>query len=710
MQRLVHATVVSYCWFIVALPIGFADGPGDNIPTKVRSVPPQGIELSADVRAELQQRVEAIRKQAAALTNQSGLREEVEVFARAIELALEYSTIYSEDEVKQAHGLADLAIARAERISNVGQTSGRETSVNNNLGQTSGLIHSDLTQAEQSRSETQPWLQAELAQLKPVGGEGGSRLLVGGFRSQIDGSIQPYGLVVPANLDLTQSKKIRLDVWLHGRGEKNLELQFLHQRQRDLGEYQPADTIVLHPFGRYCNAFKFAGEIDVLEAIEHVKQRFAIDEDQIAIRGFSMGGAGCWQMAVHYPGKWMAATPGAGFCETIDFLKVFQQEAFVPNEYQRSLLHWHDCPDWVNNLQGLPTIAYSGELDKQKQAADLMVAAAREQGFEIPHLIGPDTAHKLHPDSKQLISAELRVIAHRGRPERPAHIDYTTYTLRYPDCHWVRIERLGKHWQQARIQVDQIDPRTVKVTTQNIRQFSFQMDASQQADASQVIVDGQTVACPAGLKQLTLTDADSTWSLAGSGAATGSLEKRPGLQGPIDDAFLSAFLFVPPQSTASPTKVDQWVNSELVHAKTEWRRHFRGDIQEKQVDELTVQDRQRHNLILFGTPDSNPLIAEVMKSLPIAWAKAAITVQADSFPSDAHALVAIYPSPFAADRYVVLNSGFTYREYAYLNNARQIAMLPDWAVIDVRQGADSQLPGAVSAAGFFDERWLLPQK
>ncbi len=70
------------------------------------------------------------------------------------------------------------------------------------------------------------------------------------------------------DLDLNLSKKVRLDVWLHGRGEKNLELQFLHQRQRDLGEYQPADTIVLHSFGRYCNAFKFAGEIDVLEAIE----------------------------------------------------------------------------------------------------------------------------------------------------------------------------------------------------------------------------------------------------------------------------------------------------------------------------------------------------------------------------------------------------------------------------------------------------------
>jgi hypothetical protein len=37
--------------------------------------------------------------------------------------------------------------------------------------------------------------------------------------------------------------------------------------------------------------------IDVLEAIEHVKTLFPIDDTRIVIRGFSMGGAGCWQFA-----------------------------------------------------------------------------------------------------------------------------------------------------------------------------------------------------------------------------------------------------------------------------------------------------------------------------------------------------------------------------------------------------------------------------
>ena len=43
-------------------------------------------------------------------------------------------------------------------------------------------------------------------------------------------------------------------------------------------------------------------------------------------RAFSMGGAGCWQMAVHYPDLFFAANPGAGFSETPEFLRFFQKE------------------------------------------------------------------------------------------------------------------------------------------------------------------------------------------------------------------------------------------------------------------------------------------------------------------------------------------------------------------------------------------------
>jgi pimeloyl-ACP methyl ester carboxylesterase len=132
---------------------------------------------------------------------------------------------------------------------------------------------------------------------------------------------------IPPSFSPTALHHWRLDAWFHGRQENWSEVNFLYERERNPGEFTPRDTIVLHLYGRYCNANKLAGEVDLFEALEAVKQQYAIDENRIVIRGFSMGGAAAWQFAVHYAGDWAAAAPGAGFSETPQFLKVFQKRS-----------------------------------------------------------------------------------------------------------------------------------------------------------------------------------------------------------------------------------------------------------------------------------------------------------------------------------------------------------------------------------------------
>jgi hypothetical protein len=169
---------------------------------------------------------------------------------------------------------------------------------------------------------------------------------------------------------------------------------------------------------------------------------------------------------------------------------------------------------------------------------------------------------------------------------------------------------------------------------------------------------------------------------------------------------MDAFVFVGPELGREATvAADRWAAEEFARAKREWRRHFRGDIVERTPAEVSAEDMATKHLVLFGTPESNPLIARVLPQLPVrrdgdAWRIGeARAPAADSLP------VLIYPSPLHPDRYIVLNSGFTFREYAYLNNARQIPMLPDWALVSVVAGRDSQAPGTVLAEGFFDEEW-----
>jgi hypothetical protein len=103
------------------------------------------------------------------------------------------------------------------------------------------------------------------------------------------------------------------------------------------------------------------------------------------------------------------------------------------------------------------------------------------------------------------------------------------------------------------------------------------------------------------------------------------------------------------------------------------------------------------------------MMRRVIDQLPIKWNEKAVVVGQASWEASQHAPVLIYPNPLNPKRYVVFNSGFTYREYDYLNNARQVPRLPDWAIVDIRTKPDSRYPGKIVTAGFFGEQWQVPQ-
>lgn len=341
MFRLVVAFLLSSV-FTAAL----ADGPADNQRDQVRRVPKLGIEVAAERAASLDDQLNTLDQQITDLRKRGDKRvnellPDVQVYAKAVHDALQYNEFFDVKELD----VADELLAE-------GQKRARDLAEGN-----------------------APWTTA-------------TGLVVRGYVSRIDGSVQPYGLVVPQSYDAKGQIRHRLDIWFHGRGEQLSELNFIQGRRKQVGQFAPRDTLVLHPYGRYCNAFKFAGEVDVLEALAAVQNQYRIDPELISVRGFSMGGAACWQFAVHYADRWFAANPGAGFSETSEFLRHFQKEEAEPTWFERRLYHLYDCTDWAPNLFHCPTIAYSGEKDVQKQAADMMEKALEEAGIHLRHVSG----------------------------------------------------------------------------------------------------------------------------------------------------------------------------------------------------------------------------------------------------------------------------------------------------------------------------------
>ena len=133
---------------------------------------------------------------------------------------------------------------------------------------------------------------------------------------------------------------------------------------------------------------------------------------------------------------------------------------------------------------------------------------------------------------------------------------------------------------------------------------------------------------------------------------------------------------------------------------------MRGEVRVVSDTEVTADHIKDYHLICFGDFVSNRYLHSVAPHLPIQWTREELKVGDQSFDPNVHAPAFCFPNPRNPDRYVVVNSGMTYREFSNVSNSRQIAMLPDWAVMDVRED-DSIFPGKVLADGFFDEQWNL---
>ncbi|MDB6124345.1 MAG: alpha/beta hydrolase: peptidase or carbohydrate esterase [Pedosphaera sp.] len=641
-------------------------------------MPPRGIAVLPKIKTELENGTAILGKEIAEL--QRSLKSKRELLSCVPDVQIYYNAVH--------YALEDDIFYRT-----------------NDFGIAKKLLGQGMERARLLREGKIPWATA-------------TGLVVRGYVSKIDGSVQPYGLVVPPSYQAGSKHKHRLDFWFHGRGDKLSELAFINDRQSKPGEFTPTDAFVLHPYGRYCNAYKFAGEVDAFEALENVRKHYPIDENRIVDRGFSMGGAATWHMVAHHAGLWAAASPGAGFVETAIYQKIFEK-GLQPTWFEQKLWHLYDATDYAGNLFNCPVIAYSGEIDPQKQAADLMAKAMTAEGLDLVHIIGPNTGHKYEAKAKLEVARRVDMLVTQGRNPMPKQVKFTTWTLRYNQLDWVTVDGLDQHWNRARVNAEILDDSRIKVDTTNVSALTLSMPGDscplERGGKPVVMFDGQEMKGPSvthdGSWTAHFQKQESRWKLVKT-IDDRKLAKRHGLQGPIDDAFMDAFIMVRPTGEPLNAKVGAWATNERAHAVEQWRLQFRGEARTKEDRAITEEDIASSNLILWGDPRSNRLLAKIINRLPIHWDANGVQLAGKSYSASEYAPVLIYPNPLNPKRYVVLNTGFTFSEVAHLSNSLQVPKLPDYAVVNINIPIASRVPRGVAEAGFFGERWelLAPHK
>ncbi|OCQ23675.1 hypothetical protein A7985_06965 [Pseudoalteromonas luteoviolacea] len=206
------------------------------------------------------------------------------------------------------------------------------------------------------------------------------------FYSLLDGQIQPYSIRLPKGYN--PNIKYPLLVFLHGSGQDE---QHLLQRERSNGKF-----IEIAPLGRdIYNAYAYQhSNIDIEEAIQDALKHYSIDENNMIIGGFSMGGYGALKVFYENPHRYKAVAVFAGH----------------PNLANQWLDNGHfpnfEKLKYLNIFKDIPIFIYHGTKDPalefkliKKLAEDLNKTGALVTTSFIPnrgHIYQDANTHKLY--------------------------------------------------------------------------------------------------------------------------------------------------------------------------------------------------------------------------------------------------------------------------------------------------------------------------
>jgi hypothetical protein len=532
--------------------------------------------------------------------------------------------------------------------------------------------------------------------------------IIRGYISRVDGSVQPYALTIPEGYDPTR-RDHRLDILLAGRDATKTEVKFIATRDA-VKAGKTIDRIVVEPYGRGNNAYRWAGETDVFESYqatqadidprdEQAMPLFPYDPNRKVLRGFSMGGAGTWHLGLHHPMRFAAIAPGAGFTVTRGYVRTLP--AMLP-DYIEKCLHIYDAADYAENAAIVPVVAYSGEMDPQIAAARNIEDRIKDVPTIKPfrHFVAPGLEHKLPPEWLAKIDEELAAFL----PRKPIQqIRFVTYTPKYGDAGWVRVFALTRQYQKAIVDA-RLRGSNPTITTTNVRLLGLTPTAK---DTNRITIDGQQFDWPRPKNEFSngaiLHREGTVWKLVDEDSVRASVAelpiKRIDLQGPIDDAFMSSFFVVPPKGVPMHKVAAVYAGESLQRFGREWDKWMRGKLPSE-------GDEKTSHLVLFGDPGCNPRLAEILPKLPITWTDRELIVNGVKYDPHTHVPVLIYPNPNNPERYVVINSGHTFHEADFRGtNALLYPRLGDWAVLKPTPTRDDPTAAEVVAAGLFDENW-----
>ncbi len=459
-------------------------------------------------------------------------------------------------------------------------------------------------------------------------------VVVKAYRDDFDGTLQPYAVYLPHGE--APAGGWPLLVSLHGAySNHRLNMRRVFGKPNRPGESDEEATrnelplpdvpmIVVSPFGRgEFMGYQGLGERDVLRVMADVRRAYAVDPDRTYLTGLSMGGEGTWHIGLRHPDLFAAIVPVCGIIDARQWIGPASAPLF-----DSTLLGLTTAQAVAENASNLMVTFFHGDVDPTVKVAQSRAMAERYRqlgwlGKNVRYNELPGVNHfAWEPAYRD--AAIFKLLAGVKRDPFPRHVIYRTYSLRYNQAYWLRIDGIDHGLAMAAIEGDHPegdrDDAKFTVRPDNVSAFSLLLDPKRvPADRPiTVAAGGATIYQGAPRPVLSFARAGASWRAVNEPPPAPASDARPdhGSSGLFSRALARERPHIYVYGTRGPAAATA-ANRTLARALGDWGHGVRAQFAVKADTEVTPADIANLDLVLVGSARSNAIVQRLAPSLPV---------------------------------------------------------------------------------------------